>query len=314
MTRTEGTAQSGQGQVVNAGNLFEKVVLINLKMPAFSGITRVRPGTIVGDWEERRAAHHKKILDCEELRACLAFRREVRNWVRKRSIPSFFRSGMHTIAAKSAMRICDYLKERADELPSLVGAFLAKVEEVEEQDKRLLGSLYDPEDYLEPDEIASQFGIDWTIITLSAPGEKVAELAPEFFLEERAKFVQDKQDELDNAKAYLRGFVLEVARHITERLGTKKDGKPMVFRDTLLEDAKLLFEEFDALNFAGDDELARVVERMKKALRGGNVPLDALRSDADLRGKTEKVMTGIKRTLDGLLIERPSRNLTLEGE
>ena len=55
----------------------------------------------------------------------------------------------------------------------------------------------------------------------------------------------------------------EAVEHVSERLREDGEGKPLVFRDSLIENIRSLVDVVPRLNIFGDDELARLCEQVK---------------------------------------------------
>jgi predicted Rossmann fold nucleotide-binding protein DprA/Smf involved in DNA uptake len=61
-------------------------------------------------------------------------------------------------------------------------------------------------------------------------------------------------------------FTSELARlvsHLTERISGQDDGKPKIFRDSVIENLREFFQRFKSLNVASSTELDRLVETLE---------------------------------------------------
>ena len=67
----------------------------------------------------------------------------------------------------------------------------------------------------------------------------------------------------------------EAVERVSERLREDDDGKPLVFRDTMISNIRDLVDVVPRLNIFGDDELARLCEQVKEKI--ASVEPDALR-------------------------------------
>ena len=105
-------------------------------------------------------------------------------------------------------------------------------------------------------------------------------------------------------------FLEELARlvdHITERLNGDADGKPKVFRDTAVTNLTEFFERFRALNVRSNEQLDQLVGRAQQVL--GGVEAQQLRESGVLRQQIATQLAGVQSSLDGLLVDRPRRNI-----
>ena len=105
-------------------------------------------------------------------------------------------------------------------------------------------------------------------------------------------------------------FVSELARlvsHLTERLNGTEDGKPKVFRDSAVENLAEFFNRFRHLSIGGSDQLDELVDQVQSIVRG--VKPQELRDKDTLRQYVATELSSVQATLDGLLVDRPRRNI-----
>jgi hypothetical protein len=105
-------------------------------------------------------------------------------------------------------------------------------------------------------------------------------------------------------------FTAELAKlvsHLTERLSGVEDGKAKIFRDTAVGNLTDFFERFRELNVHSSQELDKLVADAKRIVRG--VEPQALRDNAALRQHVATEMSRVQSVLDGLLVDRPRRNI-----
>ena len=105
-------------------------------------------------------------------------------------------------------------------------------------------------------------------------------------------------------------FTDELAKlvsHLTERLSGQEDGKPKVFRDSAVENLTEFFERFRHLNVRSNEQLDELVAQAQRTIRG--VEPQELRDSAGLRQQVATQLAGVQATLDGMLVDRPRRNI-----
>ncbi len=105
-------------------------------------------------------------------------------------------------------------------------------------------------------------------------------------------------------------FTTELAKlvsHLTERITGQEDGKPKIFRDSAVENLKEFFDRFKTLNVRSNEQLDELVEQAQRVIRG--VEPQKLRESADLRQRVATQLSGVQSVLDGLLVDRPRRNI-----
>jgi hypothetical protein len=95
--------------------------------------------------------------------------------------------------------------------------------------------------------------------------------------------------------------------HLTERLAGHDDGKPKTFRDTSVTNVTDFFERFRRLNVRSNEQLDELVQRAQQVVRG--VQPQELRDNQSLRQQVNTQLSGVQSALDGLLVDRPRRNI-----
>jgi hypothetical protein len=105
-------------------------------------------------------------------------------------------------------------------------------------------------------------------------------------------------------------FTTESAKlvsHLTERLSGTEDGKPKIFRDTAIGNLTKFFERFRELNVRSNEQLDQLVADTQRVVRG--VQPQNLRDNAGLRQHVATELSRVQSVLDGLLVDRPRRNI-----
>ncbi len=105
-------------------------------------------------------------------------------------------------------------------------------------------------------------------------------------------------------------FVSEFGKlvgHLTERLSGSDDGKPKVFRDSAVENLGEFFTRFRQLNVGNNAQLDELVAQAQRVIRG--VEPQQLRDSTALRQNVATQLSAVQSVLDGLLVDRPRRNI-----
>jgi hypothetical protein len=132
-------------------------------------------------------------------------------------------------------------------------------------------------------------------------------LNPELY-EQECQRVQARFDEAVSMAE--QAFIAELAKlvsHLTERLSGEADGKPRIFRDSAVENLTDFFQRFRQLNVRSNEQLDRLVADAQNIVRG--IQPQSLRDDAALRQQVATEMSRVQSVLDGLLVDRPRRNI-----
>lgn len=105
-------------------------------------------------------------------------------------------------------------------------------------------------------------------------------------------------------------FIEELSRlieHLGERLSGEADGKPKVFRDSMVTNLSEFFARFGDLNVRSNAQLDELVQRAQRLLSG--VEPQQLRDSDSLRKRLASQLSGVQSSLDGLMVGRPRRNI-----
>ncbi len=105
-------------------------------------------------------------------------------------------------------------------------------------------------------------------------------------------------------------FLSELAKlvsHLTDRLSGSEDGKPKIFRDSAVENLRGFFERFRALNVGSNEQLDELVGQCQQIVQG--VQPQDLRDRQSLRQHVSTQLSSVQSVLDGLLVDRPRRNI-----
>jgi hypothetical protein len=170
--------------------------------------------------------------------------------------------------------------------------------------RRRLGRLFDPADY--PPAVRGLFGVEWDFPSVEPPAY-LMRLAPDVYRQEQERVAQRFEEAVRLAE---QAFVAEFARlvqHLTERLNDDPAGERRVFRDTLVGNLTEFFERFRTLNVRSNDDLDHLVARAQDLVRG--VTPQDLRDNDGLRQHVAREMAVVQSQLDGMIVERPRRQI-----
>jgi hypothetical protein len=170
--------------------------------------------------------------------------------------------------------------------------------------RQRLGSLFNSADY--PTSLHGLFGVDWDFPSVEPPNY-LRELSPELFRQEQARVAARFDEAVRLAEEAFVGELGKLVSHLTERLSGTDDGKPKVFRDSAITNLTEFFERFKQLNIGSSGQLDDLVEQAQRTVRG--IEPQALRDNSGLRQHLATELAGVQSVLDGLLVDRPRRNI-----
>lgn len=247
----------------------------------------------------------KKLLDTSHsaFKAVTTIKGRCQSYWRAVSLP-YPEPGIRLIPQRN---IADFDRQVAgfrEELVEAVERLDAHYGELRSAARRRLGNLFDPTDY--PISLIGLFGIEHEYPSVEPP-DYLRQLNPALY-EQECQRVQARFDEA--VQLAEQAFVEELAKlveHLGERLSGDADGKPKVFRDTAVTNLTEFFERFRTLNVRSNDQLDDLVQRAQRMMNG--VDPQQLRDNASLRQRVATQLSTVQSSLDGLMVDRPRRNI-----
>ncbi|HEY4261969.1 MAG TPA: hypothetical protein VGM98_17490 [Schlesneria sp.] len=190
------------------------------------------------------------------------------------------------------------------ELTEAVTTLDQRYDELRSAARRRLGNLYDPRDY--PPTLIGLFRVEHEYPSVEPP-DYLRQLNPALY-EQECRRVQTRFDEA--VQLAEQAFLEELSKlvdHLGERLNGNLDGKQKVFRDTAVTNLTEFFDRFRSLNVHSNEQLDELVQRAQRAMKG--VASQQLRDDGPLRQRLATQLSSVQSSLEGLMVDRPRRNI-----
>jgi hypothetical protein len=170
--------------------------------------------------------------------------------------------------------------------------------------RKRLGRLYNPADY--PESLRGMFDVTWDFPSVEPPAY-LQRLSSELYEQECRRVSAQFDEAVRLAEQAFLQELSQLVAHLSERLSGTDDGKPKIFRDSVIENLSEFFERFRRLNIHSNDQLDEIVAQAQRAVRG--LQPQQLRDQEQLRNRVVSQLTGVQSVLDGLLVDRPRRNI-----
>jgi len=247
----------------------------------------------------------KRLLDISHpaYKTVTAVRGKILSYWKSMSLP-FPEVGTRLIRQDKIDEFSGKMREFQDELAEAVENLDRHYSELKAAARQRLGSLYNSSDY--PESLRGMFEVSFDFPSVEPP-PYLQQLNPQLY-EEECRRVQSRFDEA--VRLAEEAFVAELAKlvsHLTERLSGSEDGRPRIFRDSAVENLTDFFARFRQLNVRSSEQLDSLVADAQRIIRG--VEPQALRDNAGLRQHVATEMSRVQSVLDGLLVDRPRRNI-----
>lgn len=278
----------------------------------FSGIgnrRKVSNSQVDVDADKEWIAVSKRLIDAEELEAISSLDGEVRRYIDSMALPAMLKKGVYLLPIELieivTMRLREYDIQRRMLVKRFVAAYAALVQEARSR----LRELFNPADYLHPDDVEHKFRLRWQLIQFTTPAS-LEQISKELFEQEKAKAEAQWAETRDTIQQLLRSNLAELINHMVDRLEPDKHGERKVFKDSAISSMNGFLQTFNARNVTDDAEMARLVKEAKGLLSG--VSAKQLRNSSDLREEVHDGFAKIKHMLDPLLIVKPARAISFE--
>ena len=138
-----------------------------------------------------------------------------------------------------------------------------------------LGKLFRIEDYPSKEALQDKFSIRYRITPVQDAEQFMAKLATDDVDRVKRDIEQQIEERLHDAVGDLYRRFGEAVEWVSERLQEDDNGKPLVFRDSMISNIRDLVDVVPRLNICGDDERARLCEQVKDKI--ASVEPDSLR-------------------------------------
>ena len=247
----------------------------------------------------------KKLIDTSHpaYKVVTAVRGKVQAFWKSLSLP-YPEPGIRLIRQEKIDGFAAQMHQFQEELAEAVETLDRRYSELRTAARDRLGSLYNSADY--PESLRGMFSVEFDFPAVEPP-DYLQQLNPELYQQECQR-VQSRFDEA--VRLAEEAFTVELAKlisHLTERLSGQEDGKLKVFRDGVVENLTEFFQRFCDLNVRSSEQLDHLVADAQRIIRG--VEPQDLRDNAGLRQHVATEMSRVQSVLDGLLVDRPRRNI-----
>jgi len=255
--------------------------------------------------EDRYISAAKRLLDTSHpaFKAVTAVKNRAVAFWKSMSLP-YPEGGVRLIRQDCIDEFDARMREFQDELNEAVATLDRHYAGLKAAARDRLGTLYNPADY--PESLDGLFSIQHDFPAVEPP-DYLRQLNPALY-EQECQRVQERFNEA--VRLAEEAFIAELAKlvsHLTERLSGTEDNRPKVFRDSAVNNLSEFFERFRELNVRSNEQLDGLVADAQSIVRG--VKPQQLRDNDGLRQHVATELSRVQSVLDGLLVDRPRRNI-----
>ncbi len=247
----------------------------------------------------------KKLLDTKHAayKEVTAVRGRVIHYWKSLTLP-YPEPGIRLIRQEKIDHFNQQMTSYRAELEDAVTKLEDHYDELKSAARRRLGDLHNPADY--PPTLRGLFDSAWEFPNVQPP-DYLMQLNPAIYEQEKSRIAARFEEAVRLAE---QGFVNEFAglvSHLCERLSAEASGEKKIFRDTAITNLVEFFDRFRQLNVHSNDQLDNLVVEAQNLVRG--VEPQVLRANETLRQHVATQLSSVQAALDGMLIDRPRRNL-----
>lgn len=245
----------------------------------------------------RAGAYHKRLMaDVDSLQAIERHAGETRNYHYRMTLP-WSDAGPRLLPSSLMMEYIDTMKVRRGEFEQLVQRFLDGYDTQISAMAFKLGNLFDRSEYPSKEQIARKFRMEYVLSPVPSAGDFRLDIGNEAAQELRREYEAAMQERINGAMDSLYEEMRDQLAHAVERLGDT-DGKPNVFRDSLVENFNKMLNRLATLNLVGDAKLDEYRKELA-SITVGVTPQD-LRTNREVRTEVRTRMEDILGRLGGL--------------
>ena len=205
--------------------------------------------------------------------------------------------------------------DAVDDFNSTLLAFQAQLEsgvnelnrhysDLKEAARIRLGSLFNHDDY--PSSLSDEFSVAWDFPSVDAP-DYLRRLSPSIYQQECNRVREQFSNAVELAEQMFQDQLAELVEHLVERLSSDESGKQKTFRDSTISNLNEFITRFQQLSIGSSEELEQLVTQAQSIIRG--VEPQRLRDNDALRQQIASQMSAVQASLDGMVIDRPRRNI-----
>ena len=247
----------------------------------------------------------KKLLDTTHpaFRSVTAIKGRAVNYWKQNSLP-YPEPGIRLIRRESIDDFHSSIEHFRNELTEAVDALDQHFDELKRTAEDRLGELFNRADY--PTTLIGSFAVECDFPSVEPPAY-LRQLNPELYQQECQRMQQRFDEAVRLTEAAFTEELAQLVDHLSERLSGDVDGKPKVFRDSVVENLEEFFERFQRLNIHSNEQLDDLVQRAQQLMNG--VRPQQLRRSQSTRQQIANGLAGVQSSLDQLLVDKPRRNI-----
>ncbi len=259
-------------------DLNSDAMLVSLRIAAWSGRLYDRDASthvaVHHDASTSAGRYNKRLLPKDAFAALTATMSRARTTHYEQTLP-WDDKGARLLTVANYERYTGLMDGLCEKMVRERSRFIEDYEDNIERARLDLGRLFRIEDYPSSSALRRKFAIVYRIAPVPDAEHFMARLADDDTERVRRSIERDVEERLHGAVGDLYRRLGEAVERVADRLREDDNGKPLVFRDSMIGNIRDLVDIVPRLNIFGDDKLARLCEQVKEKI--ASVEPDALR-------------------------------------
>ena len=259
-------------------NLNNDAMLVSLRITAWSGRLYDRQASdhVAASHDASFSAgrYNKRLLPKSAFAALTAVMSKARTTHYENTLP-WDDQGSRLLTVANYEHYTQLMKSMQEKVVRERSRFIEDYDENVEQARQDLGKLFRIEEYPSREALQGKFAIRYRIIPVPEADHFMAKLASDDTDRVKRDIERHVSEQLHGAIGDLYRRMGEAVERVSDRLKEDENGKPLVFRNSMIENIRELVDVVPRLNIFGDEGLARLCEEVKDKI--ANVDPDTLR-------------------------------------
>lgn len=298
----------------NMVNLTTKTVGLDLLIGKPSSAKKVKSEKfqhLGGHVDPNSLTISKRMLSSKEFAAILRLDSQLKTWLHKLALPSFFRRGTFLLPLRLVDTIDTALFSYKEARDNAVNELLDAYPRIIEADKAKLGPEFCATDYPSKDMLKASFYVSYRYVSLETP-DKLEDISASIFQREKERVAQMWDSAADNVRNLLRYSLQETLDALLKAIRPDEDGRKKRLSKSVVNNLMDFLAMFDMRNITDDEELAEIVDKCKNILGGKDI--SNIKKDTELRDQVYTSLNAVKADMTALAVKKPVRKVTLMEE
>ena len=270
-------------------DLTRDAMLVSLRINNWSGRRYDREASndvaVRNDADPSAGRYNKRLLPKTAFAAMTKTMSKARSLHYEHTLP-WDDTGSRLLTTANYDHYTDTIDEFVEQLVTERNAFILDYDANIGQARIGLGGLFRTEDYPSKDSLRHRFAIQYRIVPVPNPDHFLADLAAGDADRVKLDIEHLVQERLQDAITDLYKRLGEAVDHVVKRLDVDAEGKPLVFRNSLIGNIRDLVDIVPRLNIFGDERLAQLCQQVKDRI--ASVDPDELRPSTSYNPATRQ--------------------------